>query len=250
MNTSIESRETIKVPIKALKGHLNGTTLELTKEANTSYEYKSIDLSRYNFLFRGVDAEGFLNVEILPIDASPQEEDEEVWKTMKQSPDFHSTQFNPRRRRLHGNVPIPPGYTPYLEVRTKLGGAHKVYVNHRKNFLIKVETYRGGSRLHNLGELGDPKSWIARFKAKFEEWHDWKTKDEIKDEIYKARMYDSQKLATGLLILEKEGVIKKNKDSYAAVNLTIDTPSDGDLVTAHPKKKKLSANKQDEKENV
>jgi hypothetical protein len=240
-------RETIKLPLHALKGHLSGTVLELTKDTKTSYEYKRIDLSKYDFFFRGLDADGFLNFEILPVNVAPQ--DDEAWKKMRESPDFKPTPFNPRRRRQHGNIVIPVGYSLYLEVPTKLGGTHKVYVNHRKNFLIKVETYRGGARLHNLGELDDPKSWIARFKAKFDEWHDWLPKADIKKKLRDARMFDSQKMDMGLKILEQEKFIKKRGDAYASVNLPVPpaTESSNEPSPA-PVRKKKSAHEKTEKE--
>lgn len=240
-------RETIKLPLHALKGHLSGKVIELTKDTQTSFEYKRIDLSKYDFFFRGLDADGFLTIEILPVNAAPQ--DDESWKKMRESPDFKVAQFNPRRRRQHGNIVIPANYSLYLEVPTKRGGSHKVYVNHRKNFLIRVDTYSGGARLHNLGELDDSKSWIARFKAKFDsEWHGWLAKKDIKTKLHDARMYDSQKMDMGLKILEQEGFIKKHKETYASVNspVTADASTDHLTSTSIRKKKASAQGAQDE----
>lgn len=233
-------REISKIPSQGLRLHLDGDILVLSSDAKTYQEEKRIDLRKFDLYLRGIDTDGFTIVETLPVGTPVEEAEQDSWKRMHESADFKHTTFNPRRRRLHGNVQLPPNYVLYHEEKTKLGGMHKIFVGPRKDFLIRVETFRGGARLHNLGSLSDTKSWIARFLAMFQKEHDWMTKSQIKDKTYADRMFDSQKLAMGLVILEKEGLIKKRGDSYASVDLKVDTLPTIEEVASSLKRKRQS----------
>jgi hypothetical protein len=236
MSTNPNDKETSKIPVHALRWHLSGTILEMYKETETSNDYKTIDLSKFDIFFRGVDSDGFLTIEILPVgeqSATLTTKKAANTSTMeaKQPASAHSgahktlVNFDYKRRRQHGDVVIPGGFSKYSEIDNKKGGKYTIYVNQRKHFLVKVETGLGNKRLHNLGELGNTRDYITRFARKFDdEWHDWYTRAEIKERLHDARMYDGQKLSAGLAILQKQGLITKRKDSRGEVYASVKLP--------------------------
>lgn len=223
MRYIVNQREFIKVPAFFARLQWNGTTLEMTRESSKSYNYQTVDTAKYDLVTHGMDDEGYMVLEIIPRDAEiPSEPTFAEKSTTATATAKQPVEFDPSRKRIHGYVVIPPEFSPYLEYETTHGSKYKVYVNDKKHFLIEVET-KDGARLHNLGVLGEPKGWLTRFLRHFENWNEWLSREQIKSRLHAERMYDGQKLTMGLLILQREGLIKMKDGVYAISTLEVDT---------------------------
>lgn len=197
----IPTVEKCKISPKSTKFKLKGTVLEIVRETATTQDHHSIDMSKFDMYLTGVDSDGFVIFEIKPTEKPV---------------------FDLSRKRMHGDYIIPSDFYEYLRHITSENTVYTVFRNAGKHFLIRVETPKG-IRIHNLGQLDDPKSYLGRFVYLFERWGEWLHRSQIKTWLHKERMYDGQKMTICLLILHKEGIIKRQDGVYAHHSLTLDT---------------------------
>lgn len=199
--TAVVVSEKWKISPNNTKLKLNGTVLEIIRETETTKDSHSVDLSKFDIILKGVDSDGFVILEC------------------KQA---EKPVFDLSRKRIHGDVKIPSNFYQYLQHITTENTKYLVYANERKHFLLRIET-PNDVRTHNLGELGDPNSFLGKFADLFSGIAEYLHRGQIKDMLYKNRMYDAQKMTIGLLILQKEGIIKRKDGLYGHYTLPSDT---------------------------
>lgn len=197
----IPSVEKFKISPNNTKMKLKGTILHIVRESETGQEQYTIDMSKFDLCMADLDSDGFVTME----------------KTPTEKPVFDLS-----RKRMHGDYVIPSDFYEYLRHVTTENTVYIVFANPAKHFLIKVETPKG-VRIHNLGQLDDPMSYIGRFVSLFENWGEWLHRAQIKNWLYKERMYDGQKMTICLLILHKEKLIKRKDGVYGHHTLNLDT---------------------------
>lgn len=190
-----------KISPNNTKLKLNGTVLEIIRETENATDSHKIDLSKFDLFMQGIDSEGFVIFGVRPAEKQV---------------------FDLSRRRMHGDVKIPTNFYVYTQHVTTENTKYIVYVNERKHFLLRIET-PNDIRTHNLGELGNPESFLGRFADLFEKWGDYLHRDQIKETLHNKRMYDAQKMTIGLRILQKEGLIKRVDGLYGWHALPSDT---------------------------
>ncbi|MEM3094881.1 MAG: hypothetical protein QXX64_04505 [Nitrososphaera sp.] len=205
--------EVAKLPTSGLVLQVSGSTLEMTRETDKMYEYRTVDMSKNDIELDGADTEGFLRIRIVARKARLSQD------ARRQLEQAQAATLDLTRRRIDSiDVKIPSDFGLYFILESAQGSKYEIYKNQGKHFLLKVRTHKD-TRLHNLGDLDNPKSYIARFGRLFETEDKWLSKEEIKSMMREARMYDGQKMTVGLEILERMHVIKKLGTKYANINL-------------------------------
>lgn len=211
-------RETSKVPARATRIRLSGSTLELSRDNDGLSTVQKLDLSRFDMYLLGVDTEGYLLFEMVPRSALPRADYNNQADPTLSSNGNAKVAFDPSRRRIHGDVEIPVDFVLFLERQSSQGSRYRVFVNEKKQFLLKVDT-KDSARLHNLGEINNKKSFLFKLNSLFQESNRWLATSEIKDILHNRRFYDGQKMNVGLEILVREGLIKRQDGNYAAMKV-------------------------------
>ena len=100
-------RETSKVPARATRIRLSGSTLELSRDNDGLSTVQKLDLSRFDMYLLGVDTEGYLLFEMVPRSALPRADYNNQADPTLSSNGNAKVAFDPSRRRIHGDVEIP-----------------------------------------------------------------------------------------------------------------------------------------------
>ena len=129
-------RETSKVPARATRIRLSGSTLELSRDNDgLSTVQKKLDLSRFDMYLLGVDTEGYLLFEMLHRVAHCHERIIIIKPTLLylQGNGNAKVAFDPSRRRIHGDVEVPVDFLGlFLERQSSQGSRYRVFVNEKK----------------------------------------------------------------------------------------------------------------------
>lgn len=216
-----EATDSSKIPTHGVALVLDGSILEITRDAPSMFEYRTVDLSKYRIELNGLDQEGYLRLRLIPREPMRLrnvEKKKSMITSEKVSEEIEIdgeviTPTKPKYKTKRAGT-IPLGFSLYSERETEQGAKHRVFKNQDKSFILRMETKRG-SRQYTLGDLHDHASYISRLAKLLEDAGTALSFSEIHKRAYKNHMSDTNKLRACLEVLHREHIVVRYANKYA-----------------------------------